>query len=128
MDALQTIQPRAAGMDPYELKKEFRGQIALHGAIDVQGWLQRATTAEIETEVNRLMDEVGRGGGFILAPTHNIQPDVPLENVLAVYRTVAKRRGVAEGRRGEGVRGRGVKGEGGRGKGEKRRARNAKSV
>ena len=38
------------------------------------------------------MDEVGSGGGHILAPSHNIQPDTPLENVLAVYETVAKRR------------------------------------
>jgi len=39
------------------------------------------------------MDEVGRGGGYILAPSHHIQPDTPIENVLAVYRAVAKRRG-----------------------------------
>jgi uroporphyrinogen decarboxylase len=93
MDALQTIQPQAAGMDPYELKRDFAGQIALHGAVDVQGWLQRARPGEIAAEVNRLMDEVGAGGGFILAPSHHIQPDTPLENVLAVYRTVARRRG-----------------------------------
>ncbi len=93
MDSLQTIQPQAAGMNPYELKREFAGRIVLHGAVDVQGWLQRSTPAEIEAEVNRLMDEVGKGGGFILAPSHHIQPDTPLENVLAVYRTVAKRRG-----------------------------------
>ena len=37
MDALQTVQPQAAGMNPYELKAEFAGQIALHGAVDVQG-------------------------------------------------------------------------------------------
>jgi uroporphyrinogen decarboxylase len=93
MDSLQTIQPRAAGMDPYELKREFGGKIALHGAVDVQGWLQRATPRQIEAEVNRLMDEVGCGGGFILAPSHHIQPDTPLQNVLAVYRAVAQRRG-----------------------------------
>jgi uroporphyrinogen decarboxylase len=93
MDALQTIQPRAAGMDPYELKTEFSGRIVLHGAVDVQGWLQRATPREIEAEVNRLADEVGAGGGFILGPSHHIQPDTPLENVLAVYRAVARRRG-----------------------------------
>ena len=46
--------------------------------------------------MNRLMDEVGAGGGFILAPSHHIQPDTPLENVLAVYRAVAKRRGREE--------------------------------
>ena len=93
MDALQTIQPRAAGMDPYELKAEFAGQIALHGAVDVQGWLQRSTPETIRREVNRLMDEVGRGGGYLLSPSHHIQPDTPLANVLTVYRTVAERRG-----------------------------------
>ncbi len=95
MDALQTNQPQAAGMNPYELKAEFGGRIALHGAVDVQGWLQRATAAEIEREVDRLMDEVGRGGGYVLAPCHQIQPDTPLENVLALYRAVARRRGNA---------------------------------
>jgi len=93
MDALQTIQPRAAGMNPYELKTEFAGQIVLHGAVDVQGWLQQARPAEIHREVHRLMDEVGRGGGFILAPCHHIQPDTPLENVLALYQAVAQHRG-----------------------------------
>jgi uroporphyrinogen decarboxylase len=93
MDALQTVQPQAVGMNPYELKRDFAGKIALHGAVDVQGWLQRAKPAAIEAEVNRLMDEVGAGGGYILAPSHHIQPDTPLENVLAVYTTVAKRRG-----------------------------------
>ena len=57
MDALQAIQPRAAGMDPYDLKREFAGRIALHGAVDVQGWLQRSTPRQIEQEVDRLMDE-----------------------------------------------------------------------
>jgi uroporphyrinogen decarboxylase len=92
MDALQTIQPQAKGMNPYELKAEFAGRIALHGAVDVQGWLQRAEPAEIRREVHRLMDEVGRGGGYILAPCHNIQPDTPLENALALYEAAAERR------------------------------------
>jgi uroporphyrinogen decarboxylase len=93
MDALQTIQPQAAGMNPYELKAEFSGRIVLHGGVDVQGWLQRASPAQIAAEVDRLMDEVGRDGGFILGPCHQIQPDTPVENVLAVYHTVARRRG-----------------------------------
>jgi uroporphyrinogen decarboxylase len=97
MDAVQTIQVRAEGMDPYSLKEEFRGRIALHGAVDVQGWLQKATRREIEEEVNRLMDVVGAGGGYILSPSHNIQPDTPIENVLAVYETVARRRGKRPG-------------------------------
>jgi uroporphyrinogen decarboxylase len=92
MDALQTIQPQAEGMNPYELKREYHGQIVLHGAVDVQGWLQRAPRSEIEEEINHLIDEVGKDGGFIIAPCHQIQPDTPLENVLTVYRTLAERR------------------------------------
>lgn len=92
MDALQTIQPQASGMNPYELKKDFGGKIVLHGAVDVQGWLQKATITEVETEVNNLMDRVGKDGGYILAPCHNFQPDTPIENVIAIYDTVAKRR------------------------------------
>jgi len=92
MDALQTIQPQAHGMNPYELKRDFGDRLVLHGAVDVQGWLQRASLGEVEREVNRLMDEVGQNGGFILGPCHNIQPDTPIENVLALYSAVAKRR------------------------------------
>lgn len=96
MDCIQTIQAQAVGMNPYELKRDFAGKMALHGAVDVQGWLQRATPKEIAAEVNRLMDEVGAGGGYILGPSHHLQPDTPLENVLTIYRTVAKRRGLPE--------------------------------
>ena len=92
MDALQTIQPQATGMNPYELKKDFGSRITFHGAVDVQGWLQKATPGEVQQEINHLMDEVGRSGGYILAPCHNIQPDTPLKNVLAIYDTVSERR------------------------------------
>ena len=92
MDALQTVQPRAAGMNPYDLKAEFGDRLVLHGGVDVQGWLQQATPGEVDAEINRLMDEVGRGGGFILAPCHHIQPDTPVENAIAMYQAVAARR------------------------------------
>jgi uroporphyrinogen decarboxylase len=92
MDALQTIQPQAAGMDPYKLKKDFSNKIVFHGAVDVQGWLQKATVKEVKREINHLMDEVGKNGGYILAPCHNIQPDTPIENALAIYQAVSERR------------------------------------
>ncbi|MGA2975566.1 MAG: uroporphyrinogen decarboxylase family protein [Spirochaetia bacterium] len=94
MDSIQTIQPRAEGMNPYSLKAEFGGSICLHGAVDVQGWLQQSRPEEIRREVHKLMDEVGRGGGYILAPSHNLQPDTPIDNVLAVYAAVAERRDI----------------------------------
>jgi uroporphyrinogen decarboxylase len=92
MDCIQTIQPRAVGMDPYSLKAEFGDRICLHGAVDVQGWLQRTPPAGITQEVHRLSAEIGRGGGYLLAPSHNLQPDTPIENVLAVYEAVAEER------------------------------------
>ena len=95
MDALQTIQPQASGMNPYELKKDFGEKITFHGAVDVQGWLQKVQPDEVKAEINRLIDRVGRDGGFILAPCHNIQPDTPVENVLALYDAVADRRKVS---------------------------------
>ena len=93
MDAVQTIQPQAEGMDPYALKRDFGDRMTLHGAVDAQGFLQNATPEQIRRKVHRLIDQVGRDGGYILSPSHNIQPDTPLENALAVYRAVAERRG-----------------------------------
>jgi len=90
MDAIQTIQPQAAGMNPYSIKQQFGNQLTLHGAVDVQGWLQSASLDEIKKEVYQLMDVVGSNGGYILSPSHNIQPDTPLENILALYGAVAK--------------------------------------
>jgi len=92
MDGVQTIQPQAAGMNPYDLKKEFAGRMVLHGGVDVQGGLQRSTPTQVESEIHHLMDEVGQGGGFILSPCHNIQPETPVENAGAIYTAVAKRR------------------------------------
>jgi uroporphyrinogen decarboxylase len=90
MDALQTIQPQAAGMNPYEFKRNFGDRITLHGGIDVQGWLQNADGRQIDEEVTRLYEQVGKGGGFIASPCHNIQPDVPLENVLRLYQALGR--------------------------------------
>ena len=59
-------------------------------------WLGQDRTQipeQIEAEVIRLMEEVGRGGGYVLSPSHYIQPDTPVANVLTVYRTVARYRG-----------------------------------
>ncbi len=92
MDALQTIQPQAEGMNPYELKAAYHGRLVLHGAVDVQGWLQAATVSEVNAEIHKLIDIVGSGGGYILSPSHHIQPDTPLENVLAMYDAARSRR------------------------------------
>ena len=93
MDALQTIQPSAEGMNPFALKKKYGERITFHGAIDVQGWLQRATNRKIQEYLTRLVGEVGLNGGLICSPSHFLQPDIPLEKILCVYDTLQKIRG-----------------------------------
>jgi len=93
MDALQTIQPTAEGMDPFMLKKQYGRQITLYGAIDVQGWLQHAACSEIEEYLRRLTHEVGKDGGLVCSPSHFLQPDIPLSNVICTYETLARLRG-----------------------------------
>ena len=85
VDVLNPIQTAAAGMDPEELKREFGEGITLNGGIDTQELLPVATADEVRAETRRLIDVLGADGGYILAPSHVFQPDVPIENVLAVY-------------------------------------------
>jgi uroporphyrinogen decarboxylase len=86
VDVLNPVQVRAAGMDIGELKRDFGTRLSFYGAIDIQETLPRGTAEEVEREVARTIDVLGAGGGYILSPTHSIQPDTPVENILAVYR------------------------------------------
>jgi len=88
VDILNPIQISARGMDPVALKREFGEQLVFHGGIDVQQILPFATPERVREEVKRIVAILGRGGGYILAPSHNIQADVPPENVLAMYEAI----------------------------------------
>jgi uroporphyrinogen decarboxylase len=86
LDILQSLQPRAAGMDLAELKQEFGRDLALHGSVDIQRTLPFGTPEDVRAEVQKQL-EVGKpGGGFIICTAHNIQIDVPLANVVALIR------------------------------------------
>jgi uroporphyrinogen decarboxylase len=85
VDVLNPIQPSAAHMDPEGLKRDFGHDLCFHGALDIQTILSSGTPDQVRAEVNRLCKVIGRGGGFILAPTNNIMPETPLENILALY-------------------------------------------
>ena len=87
VDVLDPIQVRAKGMDPEAIKSRFGARIALHGSIDTQYVLPRGTPEEVAREVRRMIDVLGRGGGFILSPSHVLQTDVSTENVVALYET-----------------------------------------
>jgi len=88
IEVLDPIQPRIPGMDLYELKRDFGDRITFHGGVDTQEVLPFASEAEVEAETLHCMDALGRGGGLILAPVHNVQADVPPENLIAMCRTV----------------------------------------
>ncbi len=84
IDILNPVQPLAKGMDPAGLKAEFGSEIAFLGGVDVQQTM-RGPVEGVRDEVRRRIEELGQGGGFILAPSHNFGDDVPLENILAFF-------------------------------------------
>ncbi len=85
IECLNPVQVSAAGMIPADLKRKFRGRMAFWGGTDSQGTVPRGTPADVRRMVERLVEDLSEGGGFVFANGHNIQPDVPLENVLAMF-------------------------------------------
>lgn len=88
VDVLNAVQPKS--MDPAHLKRRFGDNLSFWGTMDIQEVLPFGTPAQVEEEVRLRIQTVGPGGGLILGPSHNIQPDVPLENVLAFYDAAGK--------------------------------------
>ena len=85
VDILNPIQTSAMNMDTAALKEQYHGKLCFHGAIDVQQMLPFSTPEEVRYDVAKRLYDLGRGGGYILAPCHNIGSDVPVENVFAMY-------------------------------------------
>jgi len=85
MEVLNPIQVTAHGMDPAKLKSEYGHQLSFCGGIDQRHVLPNGTLEDVEAEVRRRILEMGQGGGYILAPTHDIQADTSVENVLALF-------------------------------------------
>jgi uroporphyrinogen decarboxylase len=88
LDILNPIQPGAKGMEPGFLKKEYGRDLVFFGGIDIQDLLPYGNPEKIKNEIKKICRILGKGGGYILAPAHNIQPDTPLENILAVFEAV----------------------------------------
>ena len=72
-------------MAPERLKAKYGDRLSFHGGIDMQKLLPFGTPEQVQPEVRRYSEVLGSGGGYILGPAHLFQPDVPPENVLAVY-------------------------------------------
>jgi uroporphyrinogen decarboxylase len=87
VEILNPIQTTAKGMVPRELKEKFGEELCFHGSIDTQHTLPFGTPEEVAAEVRDRIKTLGPGGGFILAPSQTLGPDVPLENIIAMYET-----------------------------------------
>ena len=85
IDALNPVQVTAKNMQPETLKREFGERICFWGGIDSQHILPNGTPGEVQAEVCRMSELMGSDGGYVLAAVHNIQPDVPPENVCALF-------------------------------------------
>jgi uroporphyrinogen decarboxylase len=87
IDVLNPIQWRCAGMEREGLKRDFGERLVFHGGVDNQQTLPFGTPDDVRREVLDNLRILGAGGGYILAPCHNIQPVTPVENILALYET-----------------------------------------
>lgn len=84
LDVLNPVQPYVAEMEHDKLKSEFGDRLAFHAAIDIQKVMPFGTPEEVKREAIKTMKILGPGGGYILAPTHYLQADVPPENIIAL--------------------------------------------
>lgn len=94
LDVLESVQPEAEGMNPYELKRRFGDHIAFWGGLGSQSMVPFGTPAEIRAEVRKLCREMGSGGGYILAPAKSLQPETPTANAAAVVESFLEQAGV----------------------------------
>jgi len=86
VDILNPVQTSARGMDPVKLKEQFGARLVFWGgACDCQGTLAFGTPAQVAREVAENVRIFAPGGGYVLASVHNIQANVPPENVLALF-------------------------------------------
>lgn len=83
---LNPVQTHATNMDPVRLKTEFGKNLTFWGGVDIQEVLPYGTPEQVRDEVKHLFETLGKGGGWVLGPSHNIQPEVPPENIIAMYR------------------------------------------
>lgn len=94
LDVLESVQPEAAGMNPYQLKRHYGAQITFWGGLGSQSVIPFGTPHEIRAEVARLCREMGRGGGYILSPAKPFQPETPTVNAAAVVEAFLEQAGV----------------------------------
>jgi len=89
VQVLNPFQPEV--MDLVKVKREYGKDLTFLGGMSVQRILPFGTPAEVRDESRRLLDQIGRGGGFVFAPSHMMTDDIPVANVMAMFEVIAAR-------------------------------------
>ena len=84
VDILNPVQASAAGMETANLKAKYGDRICFWGGIDTQSVLPMGSPEDVRAEVHRRIEDLSCGGGYVISSVHNMQEDVPLENILAM--------------------------------------------
>jgi uroporphyrinogen decarboxylase len=84
---LNPVQVTAKNMEPERLKADFGDRMCFWGGMNTQRILPFGTPEEVTAETRRMIEILGRGGGYILNSVHNIQAEVPPENIVAMFDT-----------------------------------------
>ena len=86
VEILNPVHTRAAGMEPAALKRDFGAALVFWGGgVDTQGVLPMGTPQEVKDDVRRNIEALAPGGGFVFNTVHNVQADVPPENIIAMW-------------------------------------------
>ena len=86
MDIYNTLQPEIYNLK--EMKRQYGKDVTFYGGISTQQFLPFATPEEVKRKVQEVTEVLGKNGGYILAPTHSVTADIPVENVMAMIESV----------------------------------------
>jgi len=98
LSCFNPFQPEV--MDVYELLPRYRNRLSFCGGLSTQKTLPFGSVEDVRRESRRLL-ELGSGGGYIFSPSHDVQKDVPLENMLAFIDEAKRQPGFQSIHRGE---------------------------
>lgn len=84
-EILNPVQTRARNMEAWRLKRDYGEMLTFYGGVDVQRLLPYGTPGEVRQGVRDIIRTLGKGGGLLFAASHNIEPDTPIENIIAMF-------------------------------------------
>ena len=90
VEILNPVQVTSTGMETDQLKRRYGKKLSFWGAIDTSEVLPNGTVEDVKNEVIKRIHDLGPGGGYILGSVHNMQNDIPPENIMAMFETASR--------------------------------------